>query len=136
MKVNLKDIQQARQRLQGVLHETQTDLSSSASQLIGSDVFFKYENTQLTGSFKIRGAFNKISSLTDEEKKRGVVASSAGNHAQGVALSARLLGTKSTIVMPTGASLNKIAATRSYGADVVLHGNFYDEAYAKAREIE
>ncbi|MBX3039238.1 MAG: threonine ammonia-lyase [Bdellovibrionaceae bacterium] len=136
MRVGLKDIQQARQRLQGVLHETQTDLSSSASQVVGSDVFFKYENTQLTGSFKIRGAFNKISSLTDSEKKRGVVASSAGNHAQGVALSAKLLGTKATIVMPVGASLNKVSATRSYGAEVVLHGAFYDEAYAKAREIE
>lgn len=136
MKIKLSDIEMARTRLQGILHKTSTDFSSGASQLLGTQVAFKYENLQLTGSFKVRGAFNKIALLTEAEKKRGVVASSAGNHAQGVALSAKLQGIKATIVMPTGASLNKIAATRSYGAEVILHGDFYDEAYAHAKEIE
>lgn len=136
MKVTLQEIEAARERLKGLLHTTSTEISSGASQLLGSEVYFKYENLQRTGSFKVRGAFNKISTLTEEQKRRGVVASSAGNHAQGVALSAQLLGIKGTIVMPRGASLNKVSATRSYGAEVVLHGDFYDEAYAKAREIE
>ncbi|MBX2988952.1 MAG: threonine ammonia-lyase [Bdellovibrionaceae bacterium] len=136
MKVTLQDIQNARTRLSGVVHHTETSHSNSLSQWVGSQVHLKSENLQRTGSFKIRGAYNKIVSLTDEEKKRGVVASSAGNHAQGVALSARLQGVKATIVMPEGASLNKISATRGYGAEVVLHGEIYDDAYAKAREIE
>jgi threonine dehydratase len=96
----------------------------------------KYENTQLTGSFKLRGAFNKIHSLSADEKKRGVVASSAGNHAQGVAFSATRSGVKSTIVMPLPAPLVKVAATKDYGADVILHGDIYDEAYEYARELE
>lgn len=136
MKVTLQDIEQARDRLSGFVHPTETSRSASASDLVGAEVFFKFENLQRTGSFKIRGAFNRIMTLTDAEKKRGVVASSAGNHAQGVALSARLAGVKATIVMPENASLNKIAATRSYGADVVLHGEFYDAAYERARAIE
>lgn len=136
MKVTLQDIEDARDRLRGFLHHTTTEISTGASALVGADVYFKYENLQRTGSFKIRGAFNKIMSLPEAERRRGVVASSAGNHAQGVALSAQLAGVKATIVMPETASLNKIAATKSYGAEVVLHGEFYDEAYAKAREIE
>lgn len=136
MKLLLQDIQEAQQRMQGQIHQTETSFSRSASDLVKSEVYFKYENLQRTGSFKIRGAFNKIMSLTPEEKKRGVVASSAGNHAQGVALSAQLAGIPATIVMPEGASLNKVAATRSYGANVILHGEVYDDAYAKAREIE
>jgi threonine dehydratase len=136
MKVSLQDILAASERLKGFIHPTETDTSRSTSKLVGAEVYFKYENLQRTGSFKIRGAFNKIASLSEEEKRRGVVASSAGNHAQGVALSAHLAGVKSTVVMPEAASLNKIAATRSYGAEVVLHGDFYEEAYAKAREIE
>lgn len=134
--VSLADIQNARQRLRGVIHETETALSDSASRRAGAEVFFKYENLQRTGSFKIRGASNKIQTLSAAERARGVVASSAGNHAQGVALSARLAGVNATIVMPEGASLNKVEATRSYGAKVVLHGQFYDEAYAHARAIE
>lgn len=134
--VHLADIEAARERLRPLVHHTETSLSDSASRRVGAEVFFKYENLQRTGSFKIRGAANKILTLSPEQKARGVVASSAGNHAQGVALSARLAGVRATIVMPEGASLNKIEATRSYGADVVLHGQFYDEAYAHAREIE
>ncbi len=136
MKVELGDIQRARELLKDLVKCTETSHSLSASQLIGSEIFFKFENTQRTGSFKIRGAFNKIKNLTDEEKKRGVVASSAGNHAQGVALSASLAGVKSTIVMPETAPLNKVAATRAYGAEIILHGEIYDDAYAFARNLE
>lgn len=100
---------------------------------IGENVFIKSENLQLTGSFKLRGAFNKISSLTDEEKSRGVIACSAGNHAQGVALSATKNGIKSVICMPAGAPLAKVEATKGFGAEVVLVDGVYDDA---AREAE
>lgn len=136
MKVELADVQRAQILLKDLVKKTEIDHSLSATQLIGSEIFFKFENTQRTGSFKIRGAFNKIKNLTEEEKKRGVVASSAGNHAQGVALSATLAQVKSTIVMPETAPLNKIAATRAYGADIILHGEIYDDAYAYARNLE
>ncbi len=135
MQVSLADIQEARVRLKNVILPTAIDLSSSASKLMGSDIFFKLENTQKTGSFKIRGAYNKISQLTEEEKARGVIASSAGNHAQGVALSATLARVKSTIVMPVTAPLAKVLATRSYGAEVIQHGEIYDEAFEKAQEL-
>lgn len=136
MKVTIEDIRKAREVLTGIIRNTELERSPSASKLVGSDVFLKFENTQLTGSFKLRGAFNKIHSLSAEEKKRGVVASSAGNHAQGVAYSATMSGVKSTIVMPTPAPLVKVAATKEYGADVVLHGDIYDDAYEYARELE
>lgn len=136
MKVSFEDIQAARAQIKDTIAHTEMTHSISASQLLNSEIYFKFENSQRTGSFKIRGAFNKISSLTEAEKKRGVVASSAGNHAQGVALSARLAGVKATIVMPENASLNKIAATRGYGAEVVLHGEIYDDAYEYARKLE
>jgi threonine dehydratase len=136
MKVTLADIQKARETLSHISQKTEMELSASASKLIGSEIYFKYENTQRTGSFKIRGAYNKIANLTAEEKKRGVVASSAGNHAQGVALSAALAGVNATIVMPENAPLTKTNATRGYGANVVLKGEIYDDAYAHARELE
>lgn len=136
MKVTLEDIKEARERLKNIIQYTQVDHSMSASHLIGKDIYFKFENTQKTGSFKIRGAYNKIFQLTDQEKKKGVVASSAGNHAQGVALSAHLAGVKSTIVMPQTAPLAKVTATRNYGAEVILHGDIYDEAFDKAKELE
>lgn len=136
MKVTLDDIKAARQKLEPVICPTELSHSLNASNLLKSEIHFKFENTQRTGSFKIRGAYNKISHLTEEEKKRGVVASSAGNHAQGVALSATLAGVKATIIMPENASLNKVAATRSYGAEVVLKGEIYDEAYEYARHLE
>lgn len=136
MKVTLEDVLKARKVIQPIILPTETSKSISTSKILGCDVYFKYENQQYTGSFKIRGALNKINSLTDEEKKRGVVASSAGNHAQGVALSASRSGVKATIVMPTGAPLVKVQATRDYGAEVVLHGEVYDEAYEHARELE
>lgn len=136
MKVTLEDIRKARETLRNISRTTELDLSVSASKLLGCDVYFKFENTQRTGSFKIRGAYNKIINLTADEKKRGVVASSAGNHAQGVALSASLAGVKATIVMPENAPLTKINATKGYGADVILHGEIYDDAYEHARFLE
>ncbi|MEH7432357.1 bifunctional threonine ammonia-lyase/L-serine ammonia-lyase TdcB, partial [Bacillus thuringiensis] len=101
----------------------------------GGEIYLKLENMQLTGSFKFRGAFNKISQLTNEEKERGVIACSAGNHAQGVALSSHLLGIKSKIVMPTSAPQAKVDATRGYGSEVILYGDTFDDAKAKCEKI-
>ncbi len=128
MKVTLQDIQTARQTISKSINLTMCDFSQSATDIIGSEIFFKLENTQKTGSFKIRGATNKISGLTLEEKKRGVIACSAGNHAQGVALSSTLNNVKSVIVMPINAPLAKVEATKKYGAEVVLFGTSFDEA--------
>ncbi len=105
-------------------------------EITGTQIFLKCENEQRTGSFKIRGAINKMTSLSAVERARGVVASSAGNHAQGVALAAKLLEIKAHIVMPTTAPIVKISATRGYGAEVILQGGYYDEAYAFAQELE
>lgn len=134
--INFEDIKKARETIKDIISSTELSHSISASKLLGSEIYFKFENTQRTGSFKFRGAFNKISNLTTEEKARGVVASSAGNHAQGVALSATLAGVKATIVMPVNCSISKASATRSYGADVVLKGEIYDEAYEHAQSLE
>ncbi|MEK2644628.1 threonine ammonia-lyase [Bdellovibrio sp. BCCA] len=136
MKVTFADIQKARELIKDVICPTEMSHSLSASKLVNSEIYFKFENTQRTGSFKFRGAYNKISNLTPEEKARGVVASSAGNHAQGVALSASLAGVKATIVMPENASISKASATRAYGANVVLKGEIYDEAYEYAQKLE
>jgi len=135
MKVTLADIQNAQAVLAGVIRPTEVDKSYSASQRVGTEVFFKYENTQFTGSFKLRGAYNKIHSLSQEEKSRGVVASSAGNHAQGVAFSAQKAGVRATIVMPVSAALIKVEATKSYGADVILQGEVVDDSHVYAREL-
>ena len=134
--VTLSDIEKAREALAGVIHHTTLDRSSTFSSLASSEVYLKLENLQKTGSFKIRGAYNKIKHLTPAEKQRGVIAASAGNHAQGVAYGARAAGIKATIVMPEIAPLAKITATRGYGAEVVLAGGVYDEAYAKALELQ
>jgi threonine dehydratase len=136
MKVTYADILSAAQNLKGIIHQTPVELSKSASAFTTSQVYLKFENLQRTGSFKIRGAYNKISMLTPQEKKQGVVASSAGNHAQGVALSASLSDVKSTIVMPQTAPLSKVSATKGYGAEVILKGDIYDEAYEHAKELE
>ncbi len=136
MKVTLADIQKAHELLKPIIAPTEVSHSLSASKLLRCDIYFKFENTQRTGSFKFRGAYNKISNLTAEEKARGVVASSAGNHAQGVALSATLSGVKSTIVMPESASISKAEATRSYGAEVILKGEIYDDAFEYAKSLE
>lgn len=134
--VTFQMILEAAKHLKGVIKETDFCYSETLSELTEGDVYLKLENLQQSGSFKIRGAYNKMIHLSDEEKNGGVVASSAGNHAQGVAISANKLGIKSTIVMPKSAPFAKIYATRKYGGEVVLHGEVYDEAYQKAIEIQ
>ena len=129
----LDDFISAREHLSQVLLSTKLIYSPIFSEESGNKVFIKPENLQKTGSFKIRGAFNKILKLSPEEKKRGVIASSAGNHAQGVAYSAKKLGIKSVIVMPKSTPLIKVESTRKYGAEVVLYGDVYDDAYKKAK---
>lgn len=121
--------------LKDIVRRTPLDSSRILSEMTGSDVLLKLENLQRTGSFKIRGAYLKINSLSDSERKRGVVAASAGNHAQGVAHAATLLETKSTIIMPEGASPAKIDATKAYGAKVILHGRVFDDCLELAKQI-
>lgn len=135
MDKHLKSIKEAQARIASVIKETPLIHSDLFSQLSGNQVYIKPENLQKTGAFKIRGAYNKIAQLSDEEKQRGLVASSAGNHAQGVAYAAKELGVKATIVMPQTTPFIKVDSTRSYGVNVVLEGNIYDEAYAKCMEI-
>ena len=118
-----------------VIRKTPLIHSPTFSDLTNSEIYLKEEFRQKTGSFKIRGAYYKIKSLSEEEKKQGVVAASAGNHAQGVALASSLENISCTIVMPKNASPAKVAATRGYGANVILEGINYDESYAKAKEI-
>ena len=113
-----------------------TDLLSSSSLKSNTHMYLKTENLQVTGSFKVRGAYYKISQLSDEQKKAGVIACSAGNHAQGVALSATKNGIKSIVCMPDGAPLSKVEATKGYGAEVVLVPGVYDDAYNKALELQ
>lgn len=136
MQVTFSDIQAAASRLASVIDTTPLDRSQTYSQLSHNHIYLKLENMQRTGSFKIRGAYNKISALAPDERSRGVIAASAGNHAQGVAYAARLLNIPCTIVMPKMASLSKVEATRRYGAEIVLHGQSYDDAYAKAKELQ
>jgi len=133
--VSLDDVKNARQRLAGIIEVTPLDYSRTLSQMCGNTVYIKLENLQRTGSFKIRGAYNKIATLTAAERARGVIAASAGNHAQGVACAAKMLGIPCMIVMPAAASLSKIEATRGYGADVTLVGDSFDDAYAYARDV-
>lgn len=134
--ISLQDVEKAQEVVTGLIKKTELDYSISSSKLIGTEIYLKFENTQLTGSFKIRGASNKIFHLSAEEKKRGVVASSAGNHAQGVALAASRQNVNAKIVMPAKAPIVKVTATKNYGAEVVLHGDYYDDAFEKAKEIE
>jgi threonine dehydratase len=133
--IGLKDVEAARQRVGSFAHRTPLRLSTTFSRITGASVYLKLENTQRTGSFKIRGALNKILSLSKEERSRGVAAASAGNHAQGVALAARLNDVKATIVMPKHAAIAKVEATRGYGAKVVLHGANYDEAWKRCQQV-
>ena len=132
--VQTDDVVAARELLRDVISPTPVLRSRVLSELVGGPVFLKCENLQRTGSFKIRGAYLRIARLTDAERARGVVAASAGNHAQGVALAAALLDTKATVFMPEGAPLPKIQATRDYGADIVLHGASIEDALAAAEE--
>ncbi len=132
----LYDFIEARERLGTVIEKTKLIHSNIFSDETGNDVYIKPENLQKTGSFKLRGAYNKIAKLTEEEKAKGVIAASAGNHAQGVAFGAQKLGIKSVIVMPKHTPLIKVEATRKFGAEVILAGDVYDEAYTYARELQ
>ncbi len=136
MTVNLSDIEDARDRLKGIINLTPIIADGRLSKETGANVYLKAESMQKSGSFKIRGAYNTISRLSDEEKSRGVIAASAGNHAQGVALAAQICGVHATIVLPIHAPLTKVVATKELGADVVLHGATFDEAVAYSRELQ
>ena len=129
------DIAAARSLLEGVSVLTPMEESRWLSALTGGQVLLKCENLQRTGSFKTRGAYVRISRLSEEERARGVVAASAGNHAQGVALAAQMLGISATVFMPEGAPIPKEKATRGYGAEVVLHGRYLEDALARARQF-
>jgi threonine dehydratase len=133
--VTLADIISAARTLAGVAITTPMEESRWLSSVVGGPVLLKCENLQRTGSFKIRGAYVRMSRLTDEERANGVVAASAGNHAQGVALAAAMLGIKATVFMPTGAPIVKLNATRGYGAEVIFHGTTIDEALVAAKEF-
>ncbi|MET8024332.1 threonine ammonia-lyase [Streptomyces avermitilis] len=132
--VTLDDVRGAQKMLAGVARMTGMEGSRYLSQLVGAPVHFKCENLQRTGSFKLRGAYVRIAGLLPEERAAGVVAASAGNHAQGVALASSLLGVRSTVFMPKAAPLPKISATREYGAEVRMHGTVVDETLAAAQE--
>jgi len=133
--IGLADVLAARERLRGQVYYSPCARSEMLSKLTGQQVYLKLENLQMTGSFKERGALNRLSLLTKEEAARGVVAASAGNHAQGVAYHATRLGVRSIIVMPLATPLVKVTATREFGAEVILHGANYDEAYAEATRL-
>ncbi|NLI12825.1 threonine ammonia-lyase [Pelotomaculum propionicicum] len=134
--LSLEKIEEAKRQLAGVATLTPLDHSVTFSALTGNTVFLKLENMQKTGSFKIRGAYNKIMSLSEEERTRGVIAASAGNHAQGVAYAAGRAGLRCTVIMPEGAPISKVMATRGYGAEVILAGGGYDEAFQYAVELQ
>ncbi|SMC29278.1 threonine dehydratase [Clostridium acidisoli DSM 12555] len=134
--LKLEDVVEARSRIKDICVNTKLIYSSEYSRECDNEVYIKPENLQITGAFKLRGALNKICKLSDEKKKKGLIASSAGNHAQGVAYAASKLGIEATIVMPETTPLIKVQATRNYGANVVLKGNVYDEAYEEAKRLE
>ena len=134
--LSIEDVYVAAEKLQSVIKKTELIESPFFSKECNNRVFIKPDNLQVTGAFKIRGAYNKLSKLSDAEKSRGVIAASAGNHAQGIGYAAQLLGIKATLVMPATTPIIKVEATKNYGVEVVLHGDSYDEAYKKARELE
>lgn len=131
----LKKIKEAHERIKNVVHKTPFTFAPHLSKLSGMDVYLKKENLQITGAFKIRGAYNKIATLSEIQMKSGVIAASAGNHAQGVALSASEFNIHAIIVMPESTPLTKVDGVKSYGAEVILHGDNYDEAYSYALEL-
>ena len=130
--LDLNSIKKAYKRVSGVVHRTPFSYAPILSQMSGYEVYLKKENLQRTGAFKLRGAFNKIASLVESGEKGGVVAASAGNHAQGVAFSAKHFGLEATIVMPESTPLTKVLGVKEFGATVILHGGTYEEAYAYA----
>ncbi|MFX0123353.1 MAG: threonine ammonia-lyase [Candidatus Hodarchaeota archaeon] len=134
-KLLIDDIVEAQRTLEGKVKRTPLNHSTTFSKMTGCEIYLKHENLQKAGSFKVRGAYNKISRLEESIREKGVVAVSTGNHAQGVALAASIFGITSTIVMPKGAPISKIEATKGYGGKVILYGNSFEEAYIKAKEI-
>ena len=134
-KLTLEKFEEATEAVSRVITETKLVYSEHFSNMTGNKVYFKPENMQYTGAYKVRGAYYKISTLSEEEKKKGLITASAGNHAQGVAYAAKLAGIKATIVMPTSTPLMKVNRTRSYGAEVVLEGDVFDEALAHAYKL-
>lgn len=134
--LKLEDFKEAKKRIDEVINETRLIYSEAFSKECNNEVYIKPENLQKTGAFKIRGAFNKIVKLDEEAKSRGLIAASAGNHAQGVAYAAKYLNVEATIVMPSHTPLIKVEATKSHGAKVVLSGELYDDAAAKAIELQ
>ena len=132
----IADVYNAAKQLDGVVKKTKLIESPFFSDMCGNNVYLKPENLQNTGSFKLRGAYNKICQLSDEEKKRGVITASAGNHAQGVAFAAKELGAQAVICMPAITPILKVEATKALGAEVVLHGDTFDDAYEKSLELQ
>ena len=133
--MTLEKFEKAVETVSQVISRTKLEYSNLFSSQTGGKIFLKPENMQYTGAYKIRGAYYKISTLSDEERERGLITASAGNHAQGVAYAANAFNCKATIVMPATTPLIKVERTRAYGAEVVLHGEVYDDAYAKAMEL-
>lgn len=133
--LTLEKFEEASEIVKKVTLETKLVYSDYLSAQTGNRVYLKPENMQFTGAYKVRGAYYKMSTLSEEERQRGLITASAGNHAQGVAYAAKCYGVKSTIVMPTTTPLMKVNRTKSYGAEVILHGDVYDEACAKAYEL-
>lgn len=133
--LTLERFEEASEIVKQVVQETKLVYSQHFSEQTGNKVYLKPENMQLTGAYKVRGAYYKISTLTEEERKKGLITASAGNHAQGVAYAAKAYGAKAVIVMPTTTPLIKVNRTKSYGAEVILHGDVYDEACARAYEL-
>ncbi len=133
--LTLEKFEEASEVVKQVAIETKLLYSAYFSNQTGNKVYLKPENMQLTGAYKIRGAYYKISTLNEEERKKGLITASAGNHAQGVAYAAKAFGVKAVIVMPTTTPLMKVERTKSYGAEVVLYGDVYDEACAHAYEL-
>lgn len=132
--ISLNKIIQAKRNIDGFVAKTPFGFAPKLSKIAGADIYLKKENLQITGAYKVRGAFNKIANLDENAKKCGVVAASAGNHAQGVAISAKHFGVKAIIIMPEAAPLLKVSGTKALGAEVILKGNNFDEAYAYALE--
>ena len=133
--LTLDKFEEASEKVKEVTTETKLVYSDYFSQQTGNKVYLKPENMQFTGAYKVRGAYYKISTLSDEERAKGLITASAGNHAQGVAFAAKKFGCKAVIVMPTVTPLIKVNRTKSYGAEVILHGDVYDDAYAYACEL-
>src|SRR6476661_3020407 len=132
----IDDIRAAARRIEGAVIRTPMLVSRTLSEILGAEVWLKFENLQFTAAYKERGALNKLLQLSPEERARGVIAASAGNHAQAVAYHGRRLGIPVTIVMPVSTPLMKVAQTEEHGARVLLHGDRFDDAYARAREME